>query len=152
MARKLSEKRKKFVDAYLGKAAGNATKAAKIAGYKNPTMQGSRLLTFDDVSQEISRRQKIREKRTDFTVERRMEILADIAEGRMGEVKKTKEGIHITVQKVRDTVKAIDVANKMEGIYVTKHEVTMQNDLTPEETREKVIEMVRRWGYKVTKK
>jgi hypothetical protein len=31
---KLTEKQRRFVDAYLGEAAGNATKAARLAGYK----------------------------------------------------------------------------------------------------------------------
>lgn len=31
---KLTEKQRRFVDAYLGEAAGNATEAARLAGYK----------------------------------------------------------------------------------------------------------------------
>jgi hypothetical protein len=34
MARMLSEKQRRFVEAYMGAAAGNATQAARLAGYK----------------------------------------------------------------------------------------------------------------------
>lgn len=52
----LPEKRRKFIEAYLGTANGNATEAARIAGYASPTVEGSRLLTFADVRQEVDRR------------------------------------------------------------------------------------------------
>lgn len=35
--RTLSEKQRRFVEAFMGKAAGNATEAAKLAGYKGST-------------------------------------------------------------------------------------------------------------------
>jgi hypothetical protein len=40
----LSDKQLAFVSAYLGDAERNATKAARIAGYKHPNQQGPRLL------------------------------------------------------------------------------------------------------------
>lgn len=44
---KLSERERRFVEAFMGEAAGNATKAAKLAGYsaKTARQQGNRLLT-----------------------------------------------------------------------------------------------------------
>ena len=41
---KLTLKQQLFVDAYLGAANGNATEAARMAGYKSPHPEGSRLL------------------------------------------------------------------------------------------------------------
>jgi phage terminase small subunit len=40
----LTEKRRRFVLAYVGEAMGNATEAARIAGYAKPTEEGSFLL------------------------------------------------------------------------------------------------------------
>jgi phage terminase small subunit len=44
---KLTLKQRRFVEAYCGEAAGNATQAAKLAGYSSRTArsQGQRLLT-----------------------------------------------------------------------------------------------------------
>ncbi len=52
----LTLKQLKFVDAYLGKANGNATEAARIAGYAVPRQQGHENLTKPDISAEIARR------------------------------------------------------------------------------------------------
>lgn len=56
--KKLPLKRQRFVEALLGPALGNQTKAATIAGYTHPTKQGSRLLTFVDVSEEVAARRE----------------------------------------------------------------------------------------------
>ncbi len=50
----LPYKRALFVAAFIGTAAGNATEAARIAGYADPKQQGSRLLTFVDVKAAVA--------------------------------------------------------------------------------------------------
>lgn len=45
----LTHKQRLFVDEYLGRANGNATRAATLAGYASPRTQGSRLLTNVDI-------------------------------------------------------------------------------------------------------
>ena len=56
----LSERRRRFVDAYMGEAPGNATKAAELAGYSPKTAyaQGSRLLKNAEIRQAIDARQE----------------------------------------------------------------------------------------------
>lgn len=49
----LNDRQRAFVGFYLGAARWNATKAAEMAGYKQPRMHGSRLLTNDDIRAEI---------------------------------------------------------------------------------------------------
>jgi phage terminase small subunit len=56
----LTERQRKFVDAYIGPAGGNATKAASMAGYKDdntPALRAcaSRLLTFANVQTALAR-------------------------------------------------------------------------------------------------
>lgn len=51
---KLNLQQEKFVSAYIGEANGNATEAARMAGYKQPRMHGSRLLTNDDIAAAIA--------------------------------------------------------------------------------------------------
>lgn len=106
----------------MGKAEQNATKAAKIAGYKNPKQQGSRLLTFVDVRQEMARRLKISEKSSIMSMERRKERLSELGED---------------AEKDNDSIKAIDTLNKMDGLYIQKHEF----NLPLEQTETAVIAM-----------
>lgn len=59
MARRLNEKQRRFVEAYAGEAAGNATTAARLAGYSGNTKSlqaaGSRLLSNVMIIQALER-------------------------------------------------------------------------------------------------
>lgn len=68
----MNPRRKLFVNAYLGEARGNATKAAIAAGYSEHTakQQGSRLLTKTDVRAAIGLRLKKADIKTDRILER----------------------------------------------------------------------------------
>lgn len=50
----LTTKQEAFCAAYLGPAHGNATEAARMAGYKNPNVQGPRLLVNVGIAARIS--------------------------------------------------------------------------------------------------
>jgi phage terminase small subunit len=50
---KLSAKQQVFIAAYIGEAKGNATAAARIAGYKQPRVQGSENLTKPAIREAI---------------------------------------------------------------------------------------------------
>lgn len=50
----ITRKRRSFIESYL--KCWNATQAATVAGYKHPRRQGSRLLSFVDIQEEIQRR------------------------------------------------------------------------------------------------
>lgn len=52
----LTTKQQRFVDAYLGEANGNATQAARIAGYSWPDKLGPRLVGKSSIKEAISRR------------------------------------------------------------------------------------------------
>lgn len=51
---KLTLKQEAFIAAYLGPAKGNATEAARIAGYKSPNTQGPRLLVNVSIAARVS--------------------------------------------------------------------------------------------------
>lgn len=59
LSKALSERERRFVEAYMGKAAGNATKAAELAGYsvKSARRIGTRLSTKDYIQAAIESRQ-----------------------------------------------------------------------------------------------
>jgi phage terminase small subunit len=71
----LSTKRKAFIAAYLGDARGNATEAARIAGYAKPKQEGSRLLSNADIAAQVS--QHVAEKFA--TADDVLKELADVA-------------------------------------------------------------------------
>lgn len=52
----LSEKQRRFVEAYMGRAAGNATEAARVAGYSDPNY-GRQIITKPNVLSAIESRQ-----------------------------------------------------------------------------------------------
>lgn len=51
----LTTRQRRFVKAYVGKAEGNATEAARIAGYPHPNTAGPRLSENDGIREAISR-------------------------------------------------------------------------------------------------
>jgi phage terminase small subunit len=55
----LTYKQRLFVSAYIGEAKGNATEAARIAGYSSPDKQGSQLLGKTRIKAAIERRVSI---------------------------------------------------------------------------------------------
>lgn len=51
--RDLTLRQEKFVAAYLGEANGNATRAARLAGYRQPAKQGPRLLKKAEIAARV---------------------------------------------------------------------------------------------------
>lgn len=52
----MTDQQRLFVNAYLGEARGNATQAARIAGYAEPNKAGWRIKNEPDVKNELERR------------------------------------------------------------------------------------------------
>ncbi len=69
----LTPKQQRFVDAYDG----NATQAARIAGYKNARVSGSLNMTKVDITSAIAAREGKRRKKTIKTREQRQEFWSD---------------------------------------------------------------------------
>ena len=70
----LTTKQKLFVEAYLGEASGNASEAARIAGYTNPATIGYRLLKKSMVRAAINRRLRTKAMGTDEILSRLSEF------------------------------------------------------------------------------
>lgn len=77
----LSERERRFVDAYCGQAEGNATTAARIAGYseKSAARIGYRLSKKVHVRSEIERRQSMRAEESGITQTRVLNEVALLA-------------------------------------------------------------------------
>lgn len=79
----LSEREARFVDAYIGEAAGNGTEAARLAGYKGSAsvlkVQASRLLTRANVQAALAERRKAQIASADLSAARVLEELRRLA-------------------------------------------------------------------------
>ncbi len=109
----LTEKQRRFVEAYVGEAQGNATQAARLAGYSgdDPTLAvaGAKLIRNGKVAEAIEAARKPRTRRAILTRDERQALLTEFANDAGAEVK--------------DRIKAIEVLGKMQGDFIEKHEV-----------------------------
>ncbi len=120
----LSERRRKFVEAYMGKAHGNASEAARIAGYKTPGVEGCRLLKDDKVRAAIAEREQADPLVT--TREERMRWLASVIRGDLTD----KDGGPVETD-VSHRLKALELAGKASGDYVKRVDHTTKGDALP---------------------
>jgi hypothetical protein len=99
----LSLKQKSFVNAYLGEANGNATKAAIIAGYSERTAyaQGSRLLKHVEVQQALQRQLT----KVGLTEDQAIEELGELA---------TR---HVDKVSAADKIRALELFLKVKGSF-----------------------------------
>ena len=75
----LTPRQKAFADYYI--ECGNATEAARQAGYKQPKQQGSRLLTNVDISVYIAERVKPTEEKRIATGDEIMQFFTSVMRG-----------------------------------------------------------------------
>lgn len=118
----LNTRERSFVTHYLGKAGGNATKAAICAGYSKRTAgsKGSQLLKKVNVQAELQARIRASEQREKADAEERDRILSAFAR----DVAADKD--------VR--ISAIKELNKVDGRHTVRHQiegrVTLEQALT----------------------
>ena len=112
----LKEKYRKFCLAFRA-TGGNGTEAAIRAGYSEKTaaQAASRLLKNVKVQQYLEELAKDAARKGIITIENRQQILSKVA----------KDDSEDTYARIR----AIDVLNKMDGVYVTKLDVTINGSL-----------------------
>ena len=119
-------KQQRFVDAFEG----NATEAARVAGYSTPKQAASRLLKNVDlrrlVDEKTARLAKPIVEKYDLSFEQIIEKFAKLA-------RDSKDDNVV--------MKAMDYINKMRAVYIQKHEdVTNYKGMSDEEVTEAVIE------------
>lgn len=84
----LTEKRRRFVLAYVGEAMGNGSEAARIAGYAKPAEEAYALLRNPQVAAAIRALTKPDEDEAIASSERLHKQLSDIALGKVEEVER----------------------------------------------------------------
>lgn len=129
-AGKLTPKRRAFVEAYTGAANGNATEAARLAGYAVPMQEGGRLLRNAEVAAAIR----------EATVEVRQEAIAT-REQRQTMLTRIILGIELDrgdEPAMRDRLRALELLGKMQGDFVERVEANVTTRRLPE-TREEAL-------------
>ena len=102
----LNDMQKKFVDAYMG----NATEAARIAGYKQPHSQGPRLLEKVEIKKAIQQREKKETKVSIATRQQRQEFWTNTMYNGLVDIK--------------DRLKASELLGKSQADFTDKLEAT----------------------------
>ena len=107
------------MEAFTGEAHGNATVAAQLADYGGPRQAGSRLLKREDAQAAIQARRALIAASGPTEAERSK--IADAAERRerLTVLVRAPDSHPLTV------IKATDVLNKMDGLYVGKAEAPL---------------------------
>ena len=106
----LTVQQRRFVEAYQGKAHGNATKAAILAGYSKKTAgsQGQRLLKNVEIAKAIQKQDEREEKAAIASREERQEFLTGI--------------MRSTEEKTVNRIKATEILGKMNGDFLERIE------------------------------
>lgn len=124
---KLSEQRQRFIDEYV--LDPNATQAAIKAGYSPRTArsQGQRLLTKDDIKDEIKERLEARRTEKVMATDEILEMLTAIARGEAKE--EVIMGGLVTDKRpaVRDRLKALELLGRRHRLFDQNREDTIED-------------------------
>mgnify|MGYP003138091560 CR=1 FL=1 len=111
---RLTEKQRRFVEAYLGEANGNGTKAASIAGYECEDPSHFRQIAHKNLSNPKIRRAIEERTENDGSVATRKERQAFLST-----VMRTEH------RKMHERLKAVELLCRMHGDFIEKHKVDM---------------------------
>lgn len=125
---KLSEKQKRFADEYI--KTGNATQSAKVAGYKQPHVQGSQNLEKLSVKTYIDEKLEQLASKRIMSAQQALELLTKIAKG------EEKETVIVgTPDGVYESEKEADLKTRIAAIKEILKRYPAENPLTQAQIR-----------------
>lgn len=125
---KLSEKQKRFADEYI--KTGNATQSAKVAGYKQPHVQGSQNLEKLSVKTYIDEKLEQLASERIMSAQQALELLTKIAKG------EEKETVIVgTPDGVYESEKEADLKTRIAAIKEILKRYPTENPLTQAQIR-----------------
>lgn len=122
---KLTERQRRFVENFA--KTGNASEAARLAGYKSPGVEGHRLLKNAKIACAIEAISSEVTSKNILSIEERKERLTELSES----------------ENEPAAIKAIDTLNKMDAVYIQKLDIRAQLSKTPEQIESDVIQTYR---------
>ena len=147
-----------FVLAYVGAAMGNASEAARQAGYspKSANVQGAKLMARQEIvqavealaSMEVTNDQIAANNATRAAIadaDEIQEFLTGVMRGEVGEPEMNLAGecVGMAPPKVRDRIKASENLSKMLGLELRPQEqhLHLHGDITPIEAKAKLLKL-----------
>lgn len=113
MATGLTERQRRFVEAYVGEAQGNATHAARLAGYAGDenalAVAGAKLVRNAKVAEAVEEARRPLTRKAVATREERQSFLTEMMRSAEAEDK--------------DRLKACEILGKMQGDFIERREV-----------------------------
>ena len=125
---KLSEKQKRFADEYI--KTGNATQSAKVAGYKQPHVQGSQNLEKLSVKTYVDEKLEQLASERIMSAQQALELLTKIAKG------EEKETVIVgTPDGVYESEKEADLKTRIAAVKEILKRYPAENPLTQAQIR-----------------
>lgn len=134
---KLTPKQKTFADEYL--ICGNATEAARKAGYKQPHVQGSQNLGKLSVSEYIEERQKQIEDSRIATIDEVMQYLTSVMRGEIKDQFELEAPIAERTKAAQEILKRNNEKRKLE-VELLKLESQMKDTVSEEEPEDNFMD------------
>lgn len=134
---KLTPKQKAFADEYL--ISGNATEAAKKAGYKQPHVQGSQNLGKLSVSEYIEERQKQIEDSRIATIDEVMQYLTSVMRGEIKDQFDLEAPLAERTKAAQEILKRNNEKRKLE-VELLKLESQMKDAVSEEEPEDNFMD------------
>lgn len=134
---KLTPKQKAFADEYL--ICGNATEAAKKAGYKQPHVQGSQNLGKLSVSEYIEERQKQIEDSRIATIDEVMQYLTSVMRGEIKDQFDLEAPLAERTKAAQEILKRNNEKRKLE-VELLKLESQMKDAVSEEEPEDNFMD------------
>lgn len=134
---KLTPKQKAFADEYL--ICGNATEAARKAGYKQPHVQGSQNLGKLSVSEYIEERQKQIEDSRIATIDEVMQYLTSVMRGEIKDQFELEAPIAERTKAAQEILKRNNEKRKLE-VELLKLESQMKDTVSEEEPEDNFMD------------
>lgn len=132
---RFTEKQWLFINAIVGEAAGNGTKAATLAGYKVPIQEAHRLLKNAEIRKTINEFFEVSP-----LIASRNERLCFLTRVVRGEEKDTDKDGEQVAAGLRNRIKAAEVMASMQGDM--KFEVDLKQEINLKEKRDKLDAMI----------
>lgn len=122
--RKLNTKQEAFIAAYIGEARGNASEAARIAGYKNPGQYGHYLMKNHQIASRV--KEHVAEKFASADA-----VLAELTDVALADwrdfieiIARDKSGKPVKVRMdLSNKVKALELLGKHHQLFIDKQEI-----------------------------
>lgn len=140
MAKGLTEKQRRFVDYYL--ETGNATEAARRAGYRKPNSNAARMMVNDGIRNAIADRMKIIENKRVASATEVLQYLTAVMRGEVKEEVLVTEGCGVGYTETKAVKKEISQRDRLKAAELLMKRLGLgMSDIEQEEKKVRIESM-----------